>query len=170
MSRKLLISAVAGAAVLTLIASSENQVFADNLTLSASIDTGCTVGTGNLDFDTIDSTNGGSAVNTVTINLTNCLKDGATANAVAQVKIDSGANGVGAGGLRQLKHDTLTDKIEYTLTETSNGAVVPDGTIPANISGGTGAVVFDASIAASAVLGKSAGDYDDSVGITVSFL
>lgn len=149
---------------------SQHDADAQNLTLNASIDTGCTVGTGNIDFGTIDATSGGSAISTVTITFSNCLQSGNVANAVANASVDSGGNGVGEDGLRQLQHDTLGDKIEYTLTETSNGAVAPNGTVPVNISGGTGSLVFDASIASSDVTGKSAGTYTDAVGITVSFL
>jgi spore coat protein U-like protein len=159
------------AAVSTAISLASDEASAENLNLSASIDTGCTIGTDTLAFGVITATSGGAATG-AQISLTNCLVGGSTANQNATIAVDAGANGIGANGKRQLQHDTLGDKIEYSLTETANAGVeiLPNDTFAAGIASGSGSLVFDATIAGADVTGKSAGTYLDAVGITVSFL
>ncbi len=159
------------AAFATLVLAFNDHASAENLSLTASIDTGCTIGTDTLAFGVIDSTGGGNATG-AQISLTNCLVSGNIANQNATVTVDAGANGVGANGKRQLQHDTVSDKIEYSLTETQNAGVeiLPNGSFAAGISGGSGTLVFDAAIAGADVGGKSAGNYADAVGVTVSFI
>ncbi|MEM7044572.1 MAG: spore coat protein U domain-containing protein [Pseudomonadota bacterium] len=156
----------ATATALTLAALPDNQADAQNLNLTATIQSGCTIATESLPFGDIDATNGGST-STVNLNITGCSFSGSQAT----ITVDTGANGAGANSLRQLKHATAADLIEYTLTEsTAGGVVAPGASFLAGFDGQGGAILqFSASIAPAAVSGKTVGNYSDSVGITVSF-
>ena len=76
---------IAAATTLAVVGAAEHRANAQNLNLTATIQSGCTIGTEDLAFGNIDSTNGGS-VTGVQLDITGCAFTGTSAT----VTVDGG--------------------------------------------------------------------------------